>query len=78
MELHTHALGMAEDYGNLDKSTENGENLSGDYTVITDEDIMQKYNGQYDNLLYFFKYMYDKIHSIYNPNKLMAYNRPLI
>lgn len=77
VELHTHALGMAEDYGNSDKTTENDENLSSNYTVITDEDIMQKYNGQYDNLLYFFKYMYDKIHSMYNPNNLMAYKRPL-
>ncbi|KAK0090178.1 hypothetical protein PV325_002603 [Microctonus aethiopoides] len=36
------------------------------------------YCGQYDNLLYLFKYMYDKIHLIYDHNKLWAYKRPLI
>ncbi|KYN43298.1 DTW domain-containing protein 1 [Trachymyrmex septentrionalis] len=40
-------------------------------------ELMQKYNGQYDNLLYFFKYMFEHIHSIYNRNQLKAYKRPL-
>lgn len=40
-------------------------------------EINQKYHGQYDNLLYFFKYMYDKIHSIYDHDQLQAYKRPL-
>lgn len=40
-------------------------------------EINQKYHGEYDNLLYFFKYMYDKIHSIYDHDQLQAYKRPL-
>ncbi|XP_051174491.1 tRNA-uridine aminocarboxypropyltransferase 1 [Leptopilina boulardi] len=36
------------------------------------------YSGQYDNLLFFFKHMYEKIHSIYDHEKLYAYKRPLI
>ncbi|XP_015121435.1 DTW domain-containing protein 1 [Diachasma alloeum] len=38
----------------------------------------KEYCGQYDNLLYFFKYMYEKIHTIYDHNQLWAYKRPLI
>ncbi|XP_012525352.1 tRNA-uridine aminocarboxypropyltransferase 1 isoform X2 [Monomorium pharaonis] len=75
VELHTCALGVDEDYNKcdalvtsyLDRNIINSDNI----------EIMQKYNGQYDNLLYFFKFMYDKIHSMYNHNKLQAYKRPL-
>ncbi|OAD57579.1 DTW domain-containing protein 1 [Eufriesea mexicana] len=38
----------------------------------------QRYKGQYDDLLYFFKYMYEKIHTIYDHDQLWAYKRPLI
>lgn len=38
----------------------------------------EKYHGQYDNLLYFFKYMYEKIHTMYDHDELRAYKRPLI
>ncbi|MCL4132157.1 UNVERIFIED_CONTAM: hypothetical protein GTU68_008755 [Idotea baltica] len=31
------------------------------------------YDGEYDNLLFFFKYMYEKIHSLYDSNELLAY-----
>ncbi|KAL6263780.1 hypothetical protein P5V15_003863 [Pogonomyrmex californicus] len=78
VELHTCALGAVEGYADLDGSL-NGEqnfvNNSEEMEVCSE--IMQKYNGQYDNLLYFFKYMYDKIHSIYDHDKLQAYKRPL-
>ncbi|XP_034949705.1 DTW domain-containing protein 1 [Chelonus insularis] len=37
----------------------------------------KEYCGQYDNLLYLFKYMYDKIHTFYDHNQLKAYRRPL-
>ncbi|CAD6208256.1 GSCOCG00003263001-RA-CDS [Cotesia congregata] len=43
--------------------------------VNTDD---EKYSGQYDNLLYIFKYMYHKIHTIYDHDQLRAYKRPLI
>ncbi|XP_011165842.1 tRNA-uridine aminocarboxypropyltransferase 1 [Solenopsis invicta] len=73
VELHTCALGVDEDYDKFDSSVTNYL----DKDVINSEEMMQKYNGQYDNLLYFFKFMYDKIHSMYNHNKLQAYKRPL-
>lgn len=41
-------------------------------------ELCQPYNGQYDNLLFFFKHMYEKIHTIYDHEQLFAYKRPLI
>lgn len=87
VELHTCALGVEEDYDKFGGSIEPdysvnypkecSDEWSEEYFVTSSEEIMQKYNGQYDNLLYFFKYMYEKIHSIYNHNRLRAYKRPL-
>jgi hypothetical protein len=35
------------------------------------------YKGEYDNLLFFFCYMYSKIHKLYKHDDLRAYKRPL-
>ncbi|EEB15368.1 conserved hypothetical protein [Pediculus humanus corporis] len=35
------------------------------------------YNGQYDNLLFFFNYMYSKIHDLYDHDSLLSYKRSL-
>lgn len=35
------------------------------------------YNGQYDNLFFFFTHMYQFIHYQYDHNKLLAYRRPI-
>ncbi|GLG92855.1 Uncharacterized protein GBIM_00411, partial [Gryllus bimaculatus] len=37
----------------------------------------QPYSGQYDNLLFFFRYMYSKIHKLYDHDDLKAYKRPV-
>ncbi|XP_032663098.1 DTW domain-containing protein 1 [Odontomachus brunneus] len=81
VELHTCAFGAVENYADLDDSM---VNRTQDF-VIPNEEYLEtylpldlKYNGQYDNLLYFFKYMYDKIHTMYDHNKLLAYRRPLL
>lgn len=78
VELHTCALG-SEGYVDIHSSMLNGRQDSVTNGKETEEylEINQKYHGQYDNLLYFFKYMYDKIHSIYDHDKLQAYKRPL-
>ncbi|XP_008558449.1 tRNA-uridine aminocarboxypropyltransferase 1 [Microplitis demolitor] len=62
VELHEKTYGTVENYSNC-----NQENIGSD-----------KYCGQYDNLLYLFKYMYNKIHTIYDHDQLRAYKRPLI
>ncbi|CAG4963069.1 unnamed protein product [Parnassius apollo] len=35
------------------------------------------YDGQYDNLLYFFKFMYEKLHKLYSHEHMLAYKRPM-
>ncbi|CAK1548468.1 unnamed protein product [Leptosia nina] len=35
------------------------------------------YIGEYDNLLYFFKFMYEKLHCLYKHEDLLAYQRPM-
>ena len=35
------------------------------------------YDGVYDNLLFFFRFMYDKIHTLYDHDSLRSYKRPL-
>lgn len=70
LELHLCAWGCSEHY----KS-----DLTKDYPVHRDENHphCKPYNGQYDNLLYFFKYMYEKLHSLYRHDDLLAYKRPM-
>lgn len=63
VELHTCAFGQVENYNEK-------ETIS--------KSLTEPYQGQYDNLLYFFKYMYDKIHWLYDHEKLYAYKRPLL
>jgi len=81
VELHTCALGVEKDYERLTKyffrikTAQKG--VYPYYYVTNSEEIMQKYDGQYDNLLYFFKYMYEHIRSIYNKRKLKAHKRPI-
>lgn len=74
VELHISTFGEIENYTNVvDNSLPNHVK-----SIVRESDLLQPYNGQYDNLLYFFKYMYDKIHLIYDHEKLWAYRRPLI
>ncbi|XP_029172787.1 DTW domain-containing protein 1 [Nylanderia fulva] len=77
VELHTCALGA--EYVDIHNSLLDKKQNSTTTDKEMEEclEINQKYCGQYDNLLYFFKYMYDKIHSIYDHDKLQAYKRPL-
>lgn len=35
------------------------------------------YDGQYDNLLFFFRFMYSKIHTLYDHDQLKSYKRRL-
>ncbi len=37
--------------------------------------LNKKYNGEYDNILFLFKFMYDKIHELYDHDSLRAYTR---
>lgn len=37
----------------------------------------QSNEENYDNLLYFFRFMYEQIHQLYDSNKLLSYRRPI-
>ena len=36
-----------------------------------------EYDGRFDNLLFFFRFMYSKIHVLYDSSSLRAYKRPM-
>lgn len=85
IELHINAWGIDETYLGF-------ENLGLNMSAICDRTkrnpkqrddapgeasmVNAPYNGQYDNLLFFFTHMYKLIHSYYDHNKLKAYKRP--
>lgn len=41
------------------------------------EDKPNKSIRNYDNLLFFFRFMYEKIHQLYEHDKLKSYRRPV-
>jgi hypothetical protein len=51
--------------------------VNNEHSESTDCESFGPYKGEYDNLLFFFCYMYSKIHKLYNHEDLRAYKRPL-
>lgn len=82
IEVHVNAWGIDPAYRGF-------ENLGINLSAIGDRHnantihtyalamVNTPYNGQYDNLLFFFTHMYKLIHSYYDHNKLKAYKRPI-
>ncbi|XP_018575427.1 DTW domain-containing protein 1 isoform X2 [Anoplophora glabripennis] len=75
IEIHLHCWGLNPNYKGIrncfsEKCLSQFQRL-----YSTDE---KAYNGQYDNLLYFFQHMYDLIHEYYNHEELYAYKRRLM
>lgn len=71
LELHLCAWGRDQSYIS---------HLTLHYPVHSEDESheqCQPYTGQYDNLLFFFKYMYEKLHSLYRHEDLLAYKRPM-
>ncbi|XP_012143570.2 tRNA-uridine aminocarboxypropyltransferase 1 [Megachile rotundata] len=83
VELHTCAYGILPEYADINnagKEIINEVNSMNDTTQCHINELSkldQRYKGQYDDLLYFFKYMYEKIHTMYDHDQLWAYKRPL-
>lgn len=87
LEVHINAWGLDSSYRGLDaldvqldfvKERLNSETVNiVDDTVDGDEEMLKPYNGQYDNLLFFFTHMYKLIHTYYDHNDLKAYKRPI-
>lgn len=71
LEIHLCAWGRSEHYYS---------HLTHTYPVHMTEDKhlqCQPYEGQYDNLLFFFKFLYEKLHVLYQHEDLLAYKRPM-
>lgn len=75
LEIHLHCWGLNPGYEGIRNCfTEKGIEQ---FECLYSEDS-EAYNGQYDNLLYFFKHMYNVIHSYYDHDNLYAYKRRLM
>ncbi|XP_059049367.1 tRNA-uridine aminocarboxypropyltransferase 1 [Achroia grisella] len=70
LELHLCAWGRSVHYRSQ---------LSFQYPIHSFDDHPQcnPYTGQYDNLLYFFKFMYEKLHTLYKHEDMLSYKRPM-
>lgn len=78
LEIHINAWGINPEYGGLTKCFNSNSYIQLGKYIITNEDFKDAYNGQYDNLLFFFKHMYYLIHSYYKHEDLYAYKRRLL
>lgn len=82
IELHINAWGIDETYTGFENLGLNMSSFCDKYKSNTTDgasrDVATPYHGQYDNLLFFFTYMYKLIHSCYDHNKLKAYKRPFM
>lgn len=80
LEVHVNAWGLNKHYRGLD-NLEICEAFYKTAKFVDDaEDNMDPvapYNGQYDNLMYFFANMYDLIHKYYDHHELKSYRRPI-
>lgn len=75
IEIHLHCWGLNPNYTAINKCFT--EKCLNDFKTLYNCDSTA-YNGQYDDLLFFFKHMYDLIHSYYEHQQLYAYKRRLM
>lgn len=75
IEIHLHCWGLNPSYTGINKCFT--EKSLSKFKLLYKSDTAA-YNGQYDNLLYFFQYMYDLIHKYYQHEELYAYKRRLM
>ncbi|XP_058129850.1 tRNA-uridine aminocarboxypropyltransferase 1 [Anopheles ziemanni] len=80
MEVHIAAWGLDSRYRGLDHIHLNMDQIQKSRIFLPDEKCgngVRPYNGQYDNILFFFRHMYNLIHKHYDHETLKAYKRPL-
>ncbi|KAH8271173.1 hypothetical protein KR018_000789 [Drosophila ironensis] len=85
LEVHINAWGLSATYRGLDnlELSEGFYQLSAPLKVQAQapprdaSELERPYDGQYDNLLFFFANMYDLIHKYYDHNELKSYRRPI-
>lgn len=76
VEIHLMARGLHAQYEGLKNCFT--EKCLSDIEKLKSFDNIDAYNGQYDDLLFFFKHMYDLIHAYYDHDNLYAYKRRLL
>lgn len=75
IEIHLHCWGLNRHYMGINNCF--SEKCLSQFDFLYSEDG-KAYNGQYDNLLYFFQHMYNLIHKYYEHDELYAYKRRLM
>lgn len=84
LEFHINAWGLDKSYRALEPLEIQTDFIRKEFIIEQDENTEETssltvpYNGQYDNLFFFFTYMYHLIHEYYDHNILMAYRRPIL
>lgn len=91
LEVHIHAWGLDRSYRGLDPLEIEMNFIRDDMIVdgtVNEQNSLENsnetsnllapYNGQYDNLFFFFTHMYHLIHSYYDHNILLSYRRPIL
>lgn len=78
VEIHVYAFGLDPTYRGLEslETKVDGARLTERNPDV--DELVAPYNGQYDNILFFFKHFYHLIHRYYDENELIAYKRPLL
>lgn len=75
IEIHLHRWGLNPKYTGINNCFT--EKCLDQFKLLYN-DSEDSYNGQYDNLLFFFQHMYKLIHEYYNHEELYAYKRRLM
>lgn len=75
LEVHVSAWGISQTYYDkcledlqLDASFIPSDKIKPDGSAEAESSLCQPYNGQYDNILYFFAFLYSLIHSLDDKN----------
>lgn len=78
LEIHVYGFGLDPNYRGLDNLEVFLDNprIKEHIDDLNIPENVQPYNGQYDNLLFFFQYMFDLIHKYHDQDQLKAYKRP--
>lgn len=87
LEVHINAFGLDQSYAALNPLEVQTDFIRIEKVFDTNQlnhstecDIGMRtlpYNGQYDNLFFFFVHMYNLIHKYYDHKLLQAYKRPI-
>lgn len=80
--MHANAWSLSQSYQALNSLEVQSDfirkHLNMDENINSEKDgPSDPYNGQYDNLFFFFTHMYQLIHKYYDHNILKAYKRPI-